>query len=394
MRILFVDDEPLTLQGLQRMLRSSRGIWEMAFAAGGAQALDLMSRSSFDMIVSDMLMPGMNGAALLNEVRKQHPATARFVLSGHAERSLVLQSAVTAHQYLSKPCNPDLLKARLVRAGELLGSIEGNEMLRRSITQMDRFPIVPNLYTGLVEQLHKPDAPVERIEEFFSKDIGLNAFILKLVNSAFFGSSRESADATEAIALIGLETIKALAFSENAFSTFDEVVFREKSFDQLWKHSIDVASASRRIAEIEGAGPEIVQCAFVAGLLHDAGKFLLKIHCDDLFQHATGIAAERNVGTWIVEREVMNISHAGAAAYLFGLWGLPRGVVEAIAWHHTPARSGLNHFSAVTAVHAANALLHRRNGAADKSADSEIDLEHVKSVGLESRVSAWSDAID
>jgi CheY-like chemotaxis protein len=61
MRILFVDDEPNILQGLQRMLRGMRQEWDMAFASGGEEALDVMSKSGFDVVVTDMRMPGMNG---------------------------------------------------------------------------------------------------------------------------------------------------------------------------------------------------------------------------------------------------------------------------------------------------------------------------------------------
>ena len=101
-RILFVDDEMLVLEGLQRMLRPLRAEWEMVFVDSGAKALELMGQAPFDVVVSDMRMPGMNGAELLAEVLKRFPKTVRLVLSGHADRDLVLKCVGSTHQVLEQ----------------------------------------------------------------------------------------------------------------------------------------------------------------------------------------------------------------------------------------------------------------------------------------------------
>ena len=83
---LFVDDEQNILDGLRRMLRPMAGEWRCQFVTCGARALEIMAEQPVDVIVSDMRMPGMDGAALLGRVRVMYPDTVRFVLSGHAER--------------------------------------------------------------------------------------------------------------------------------------------------------------------------------------------------------------------------------------------------------------------------------------------------------------------
>jgi YesN/AraC family two-component response regulator len=67
-RILFVDDEPMVLDGLRRSLHSMRKDWEMVFVTSGSEALESMANQSFDIVVTDMRMPGMDGAQLLEEV--------------------------------------------------------------------------------------------------------------------------------------------------------------------------------------------------------------------------------------------------------------------------------------------------------------------------------------
>src|SRR6185369_2652759 len=143
-RILFVDDEPLVLEGLQRMLRPMRAEWEMAFVDKGAKALELMAQTPFDVVISDMRMPGMNGAELLAEVLKRFPKTVRLILSGHADRDLVLKCVGSTHQYLSKPCQPDELKAVITRAGDLDQSLR-DQSLRQLVSRMDRLPSMPSL---------------------------------------------------------------------------------------------------------------------------------------------------------------------------------------------------------------------------------------------------------
>jgi DNA-binding NtrC family response regulator len=105
-RIIFVDDEPRVIQGLKRMLHKMGREWEMAFAQDGPEALALLDRKAFDVIVSDMKMPGLDGAGLLAEVQKRHPHMVRIVLSGLSSDEMILKATGSAHQFLLKPCEP------------------------------------------------------------------------------------------------------------------------------------------------------------------------------------------------------------------------------------------------------------------------------------------------
>lgn len=112
-RLLFVDDEPLVLQGLQRTLHGMRSQWDMTFVGGGEEALTTLASQPYDAIITDMRMPRTDGAQLLDKVKELYPQVVRIVLSGQANRETVLRSAGPAHQYVSKPCDPQELKSRL-----------------------------------------------------------------------------------------------------------------------------------------------------------------------------------------------------------------------------------------------------------------------------------------
>ena len=214
--LLFVDDEPRVLQGLQRQLHPMRSEWSMHFMDGAARALEFMASHPVDIVVSDMIMPGMDGAQLLTEVAKRHPQTVRIILSGHAEREAVLRLVGPAHQYLSKPCDADELRKAIVRAFALRDLL-GNEHLKQLTTRIKNLPTLPSLQKQLTEELRKESPSLENIGQLISRDVGMTAKILQLVNSAFFGLAQPIGSPTEATAYLGLNTIRALVLSMGIF---------------------------------------------------------------------------------------------------------------------------------------------------------------------------------
>ncbi|HZR18130.1 MAG TPA: response regulator [Verrucomicrobiae bacterium] len=390
-RILFVDDELLVLEGLQRMLRPMRTEWEMEFVDSGARALELMASNSFDVVISDMRMPGMNGAELLAEVLKRSPKTVRLILSGHADQDLVFKCVGSTHQYLSKPCLPEELKGAIRRASDLEASL-GDQGLRQLVARLDRLPSMPSLYVELVESLKDPDTSIEAVGEIVTKDMAMTAKILKLVNSAFFGLGRQISSATEAVTYLGLDTIKALVLSIHAFSEFARRRPGGFSIDTLWTHSQCTAGLAKEIARIQQAGTKIMDEAFVAGLLHDTGKLVLASNFPEQFDRLLAGGQSAGLPSVAAEQDVFGANHAEVAGYLLGLWGLPIPVVEAVALHHQPGKCSHRKFSPLTAVHAANALVNAQTGG-PPAADA-CDLEYLGDLGLDGNLEQWHAAAE
>src|SRR5262245_61883545 len=115
-RLLFVDDEPNVLHGLRRSLYRMRGDWEMEFVDNATAALAMLEAQPYDAIISDMRMPSMDGADLLEQVKQRYPDTIRMILSGQSSKGALLRSIAPAHQFLAKPCNPEELASRLRQA--------------------------------------------------------------------------------------------------------------------------------------------------------------------------------------------------------------------------------------------------------------------------------------
>jgi DNA-binding NtrC family response regulator len=115
-RILFVDDDPSILLGLQNVLRKDRARWDMVFALGGELGLDEVRKAPFDVVISDMRMPGIDGATLLNLIKEQQPATVRIMLSGYADDDALERALPALHHLLRKPCDTATLRGAIERA--------------------------------------------------------------------------------------------------------------------------------------------------------------------------------------------------------------------------------------------------------------------------------------
>jgi DNA-binding NtrC family response regulator len=158
-QILFVDDDRNMLESLQRMLRRQRDEWDMQYAISPAEALKIMGTKPIDLIVTDMRMPEMDGTKLLGEVMKRHPEVIRMVFSGQADLNLTMRAVGVAHQFISKPCDPETLKSIVNRAISLR-LLLNDSSLATIISEMDRLPSVPALYIEILDELQSPEPSI------------------------------------------------------------------------------------------------------------------------------------------------------------------------------------------------------------------------------------------
>ncbi len=341
-RILFVDDEPHLLQALQRSLRPMRTEWEMEFVDSGAHALARMAEVPFDMLVSDMKMPGMSGCELLDEVMVKHPATLRFILSGHAEQAQVMQCVGATHQFLSKPCATDKLTHSLLRVTALEALVPSPD-LRQLLARVDRIPCSPVRREALASLLQSPQPAIEQVASVVAQDPGMTALILKLANSDFFGTSKGGLDATLAATQFGVEVLQTLTITLGLLVPFPSIHYPAFDPRQFWARSLDNASALRHQVERDGFTDVKPAEAYVIGLLLDVGQLILASQLGHDYQQITAEEARDPSALTAAERRLFGVSHAEAGAYLLGMWGLPDLLVETVAHHHNPAPPPVAH---------------------------------------------------
>ncbi|MBW1731727.1 MAG: HDOD domain-containing protein [Deltaproteobacteria bacterium] len=390
-KILFVDDEPSVLSGLKRMLRGMRAEWDMSFVESGEKALELLGKDRFDVIVSDMRMPGMDGAELLTLVMKQYPEVVRIVLSGHSDREMILRSVRPAQQYLSKPCDAETLKSTVTRACALRDLLV-EDSLKRVVSQMDSLPSLPKLYQEIMAEIQSEDPSIQKVGEIIAKDVGMTAKILQLVNSAFFGMPRHIKSPQQAVTLLGLETVKALVLSVQIFSQFDGTKIPKKFLEGLWHHSMATGSYVRQIIKTEEVEKTLADDTYMAAVLHDVGKLILAASFPDRYRELIKKSRENRLPIRHFELEDFGTTHAEVGAYLMGLWGLPDAIVEALAFHHRLAQCPVQRFAPLIAVHVASALEHQANNEEQIDYSEELDTEHLNRLELADRLDPWKEA--
>jgi HD-like signal output (HDOD) protein len=386
-RILFVDDEPLVLQGIQRSLRTMRAEWEIELANNGPEALATMEQAPFDVVITDMRMPGMDGAQLLDLVKAKFPRTVRIILSGQSDRETILRSVGPSHQYLSKPCDVDELKQKLIRAFALRDTLD-NPRLKEALSCLKTVPSLPALYFAVTEALRSPDTSLTQIGDLIEQDMGMCAKVLQLVNSAFFGLSCQVSSPQQAVAMIGFENLRALVLSVEVFSGFGGQSTQDLAF--LWNHSMATASFAKAIAKMQLSARGLVDDAFAAGLLHDVGRLVLASAFGGEYQQVLRRAAQPGALLAGCEEEAFGCTHNAAGAYLLGLWGLADSVVEAVAWHHQPAHAQPMAFSALIAVHAADYYENQMHANSGFEENSAIDEGLLGQLGLQQQLGPWS----
>ena len=348
--ILFVDDEASVLQGLRRMLHDQRQAWQMDFVSSGAEALDLVRQKPVDVVVSDMRMPGMDGAALLKEVRQIRPETLRIVLSGQSDWDRAVQSIEDAHRFLLKPCEKQLLKDAIGQS-ESLEAMVPDARLRCEIAQLSRLPMLGPAGQELLKVMDGPGASLKRAAAMVEKDPGLAALALKMVHSAFFAVKVRVERPAQAALLLGFDNLRSFVLSAEPFHGFDRGLW--PLADRLWQVGAEVAFEARQTANAFGASREEENDAFTAGMLHEIGVLILATLRPALAQrweaeHPGGWPGDEG------EAALFGATHAAVGGYLLALWGLPGPLVNAVAWHHHPEQGRPS--AVLSALHAAAAL--------------------------------------
>ncbi|MEM8485712.1 MAG: response regulator [Bacteroidota bacterium] len=388
-RILFVDDDKFLLDGLKRSLRTYRKEWKMVFCESGEAALEKLQEAPADVVVSDMRMPGMDGATLLTKVKERHPGTIRIVLTGHTELEAALRSIPIAHNFLNKPTDGKIVKEVIDRALRLQDLLEDEE-LRRQIDSMNGLPAVPSTYAELTRLMRDEDVTIDDIATVIERDAAIASRILRTVNSGFFGRSNRVSEVKAAINFIGFKLLETLVLSVEVFQN-SSLQFLSSHYDleKEQRHALLVAHIASALDPLTVDANQ----AFMAGLLHDVGKLVLAAQLPEKFARAIEIKNERGIPLYQAELELSSFSHAEIGAYLPNLWGLAYPIIEAIANHHVPWRIAEQEgFNLVAAVYLANNLGHKYSlDEADQLTGEHeaLNLDYLSDLGVIDKLPEW-----
>jgi putative nucleotidyltransferase with HDIG domain len=383
-KVLFVDDEKNILRGIQRMLYSMRSEWHMFFANSGKEAISILEEHDMDIVVTDMRMPEMDGNQLLDYVRAHFPHISRIILSGYSDKETILCSARTAHQFLAKPCDPHTL-IQAIRKSYSLHDLINNKDVIQMISQIDRLPSLPKVYSELQGEINSNRVSLKRIGDLIAQDVAMSSKVLQLVNSAFFSSSKRITSPQQAAVILGVDTLKSLVLYIHIFKQFKN--WAHYPLETLMEHSVKTGELANKIAYSEFQDKALANEAFTAGLLHDVGKLIL-LQIPNYYRDIENLMFQSGCSYTEAEYELFGTSHAEVGAHLLSQWGIPNSIVEVVAFHHQ--LSDLDHIqsSLVAITHVADVLANSKESGQGLM-DGAIDTEYLSIHGFKNRLPEW-----
>jgi HD-like signal output (HDOD) protein len=373
-RVLFVDDEPRVLDGLRLSLRAKRRVWDMVFFERSDAALEDITKTPLDVVVSDMRMPHMDGAELLARVAELRPEAARIILSGQMDELGAVRAASVAHRFLSKPCDAKVVEAVITQALDLHGWMR-SDLLRSRIGGVESLPSLPQAYLALNQALSSAEVSTGAVARIIESDPGMAAKILQLVNSSFFGLSRTMVNITEAVGYLGMSTMKNLTLANSLFHELGTANVRAAEEER--ERSLLRARIARQLCTKSSTA----EAASTAALLLHIGNLALQSRMPHEHEANVMDALARGVPVHEVERERLGVTHAEVGAYLLGLWGLPHEIVEAVAGHHVDW-SEITKLDVRSAVCVADVLARQLLPPSDGRAVSEVPPDILERLGL------------
>jgi putative nucleotidyltransferase with HDIG domain len=241
---------------------------------------------------------------------------------------------------------------------------------KQILQQLDRIkevPTLPSIVFELNKYLQDPETSVSQVSELIEKDQSMALKILKLVNSASYGFKSKVSDIRSAIVLLGFNAVRNAIVSLSVIDSISKsLTLMDFDIAQFWRHSLAVAVTSKSIAQQSKTGSP--DDCFVGGLLHDVGKVILAQYFKDMFVQVWSTLQDEYLTFYQAEQKVLPIDHTKIGAHLAGKWQLPRGLVDAIRWHHeVPPET--DNFDFVKIVYLANLIVNSY----DVDPDCKID---------------------
>ena len=381
-----VDDQTPVLETAVLILRMVDREWEVVGFKDPLEALAAVKIKPPDLILSDQLMPGMQGSQLLERVRAVSPTTIRVIMSGYVALNK-LTLITSAHQYIAKPFDASKLR-ELVRRSFAAQERVVNAGLQTVVTALSSIPSLPQVHQSLLHELEDDRTGSTAIARMVAEDPGLSQKALQLANSPLFGKGYLITSPVDAVMCLGTDMIAAIVLSQNLFRHYEATKRPEMDLTRVWSHCWETACLAQHICRERRLASKIGDEAFLAGLMHEIGRFILIDNFPDQFKAACDGARAAKMPLTVRLRETFQAAPAQVGAYVLELWGLPPSVVSAIGELDSPENDQGNGFTMTSALYIADHIASARFPA-DSFPVEPWKKEYLKSIGCAEDVATW-----
>ncbi len=203
------------------------------------------------------------------------------------------------------------------------------------IELVEQMPAFPGSVHRVVELASNINTDAKELVKVMEHDPVLTVKILKLVNSPYFGLSREITSIHHALVYVGLNTIKNLALSVAAIGTLPKKNKAGLNMNDFLLHSVATATISKLLAKKMGVKATELTDFFIAGLVHDIGKIVFAHFLPETFRDAMTNARNEVISLHNAEKDLFGVDHTALGSMLGNKWQLPDKLIQCIDSHHT-----------------------------------------------------------
>lgn len=364
--------------------------WDFIRFDAKESLLEACDEQMFDVVFLTCSMRAQSELDLMAQITtRQGTAIRIFLGSEYWNAGQRAKASDLAHRIFSRD---DTLHV-IAESAQYLAKI--TRLLNRSslqdyVMQLGCLPTPPRIYRQLSDAIYSETADLASISDIVEQDPAVVAQIMKQVNSAFFGFSRQVTSLKEAITLLGVRNLRSLALSCQLSQQFEaDQGWDQFSFEQQNERSLLVARLAQTISRRAGASKAMQEQSFLAGLLHDLGIQIMVSHDPEQYRKLLNYSVKKQKPIYLVEKAAFGFFHGEVAAALLALWNLSPQVVEAVMLHHVPHLASGTEFSPLTAVHVADAMLPSVAVTDECNLASELSLRYLDQINVMDEVPQW-----
>ena len=227
------------------------------------------------------------------------------------------------------------------------------------IESMPAFPKSVQQVLQLADDINCNPRELVRVVEH---DPVLTGRMLRVVNSAYFGLSRRISSVKEALAFIGLNTLKNVALTLAAVGALPKENEAGLETDKFLTRALAVGATSRWLASRSGLGARETDRAFLAGLLHDFGLIVLALHRPQTYRAVMEEQTSKERTIYEIEMDTMGTNHFELGALVAEKWKLEVKIAETIRHHRTPMNDDVQRTALMDCLWAAVSLVAEIDG--------------------------------
>ena len=330
--VLFITTDFNTVKELEELQLNCIESLQFFFADNQQKALNVIVEENISIVVTDLQSSKLNVQEFITTLQENFPKIFRLCMVSADSKIKAARLSKNIHRCIRMPLDKvELLKVLGDYAKLAINNLDAH--LIEKINGLGAIPVLPEIYLRLEKELCRSTFSMNRIAEIIQADPLMVARILHIAHSTFYNIPSGVANLLQALNFLGVNIVKFLVLYVKVFSMRDVSSETQSILKEIKTHSINVAKLSKAMMEKETNNKNMIEHAYITGLLHDVGKILL-LQFKDKRKDISYSQFTHNLNSHEIEQNLFGVSHVNVGTYTLRLWGFHDEIIEAIASHH------------------------------------------------------------